>query len=144
MTLALYGLAKLNEECGELVQIIGKKFAWWDTDEPHWDGSNLDERLIEEMGDVRAAIDVAASLLGVHQEMVLRYIEKHGTLSEWEADPDNNQMGVDKAVHLAVRRMQRDDKIRQAATAVVRFRDERGTMLAGALNELAGALEETP
>lgn len=49
------GLAKLAEECGELVQVIGKLIATggnWD----HWDGTDLRVRLEEEMGDVRAAM----------------------------------------------------------------------------------------
>lgn len=49
------GLAKLNEECGELVQVIGK-LMMTHGDPKHWDGSNLRERLIAEAGDVWAAL----------------------------------------------------------------------------------------
>jgi NTP pyrophosphatase (non-canonical NTP hydrolase) len=48
------GLAKLCEECGEVVQIVGKLMmvkGW----AKHWSG-NLRMKLIEEMGDVLAAI----------------------------------------------------------------------------------------
>jgi NTP pyrophosphatase (non-canonical NTP hydrolase) len=50
------GLAKLAEECGELVQVIGKLIAS-NGQSTHWDGKgDLMARLIEEMGDVRAAM----------------------------------------------------------------------------------------
>jgi NTP pyrophosphatase (non-canonical NTP hydrolase) len=49
------GLAKLAEEAGELVQVIAKLAAY--PDSPHPDGSDLRERLIEEMGDVLAAAE---------------------------------------------------------------------------------------
>lgn len=55
MTMAAAGVAKLIEECGELQQVLGKKLAWWDTDEPHWDGTILRDRLVEEMGALIAA-----------------------------------------------------------------------------------------
>lgn len=48
------GLAKLAEECGELLQVIGKLIAY--PDSPHPDGSDLLIRLGEEMGDVLGAI----------------------------------------------------------------------------------------
>lgn len=48
------GLAKLNEESGELVQVIGK-LMMTHGQAKHWDGSDLRARLVEEMGDVSAA-----------------------------------------------------------------------------------------
>lgn len=55
------GLAKLNEECGELIQVIGKMIEMSDTITPitgtHHDGSNLIDRFESEMADVLAAID---------------------------------------------------------------------------------------
>ena len=50
------GVAKLNEECGEVVQVIGKLMATGGRIE-HWEGSSLDERLAEEMADVLAAVN---------------------------------------------------------------------------------------
>lgn len=47
------GLAKLAEECGELLQVIGKLIAY--PDSPHPDGSDLVVRLGEEIGDVLGA-----------------------------------------------------------------------------------------
>jgi len=49
------GAAKLMEEAGELVQVLGKLAAFPDCDHP--DGSDLRERLTEEAGDVLAALD---------------------------------------------------------------------------------------
>jgi NTP pyrophosphatase (non-canonical NTP hydrolase) len=49
------GLAKLVEECGEVLQIAGKLMAT-DGDPDHWSGENLAERLEEEVGDLEAAL----------------------------------------------------------------------------------------
>lgn len=48
------GLAKLSEECGELVQVLAKLMQTGG-DRQHWDG-DLVPRLVEEIGDVQAAI----------------------------------------------------------------------------------------
>jgi NTP pyrophosphatase (non-canonical NTP hydrolase) len=56
----LPGLAKLMEECGELVQILAKKMAY--PLEPHPDGQDTDARIVEEMGDVLAGITFYGSL----------------------------------------------------------------------------------
>ena len=68
------GLSKLTEECGEVLQVCGKLIAT-DGDPAHWDGTMLDTRLVEEMGDVLAAI---------------RFLTKHSgldiTLVEYRAD----------------------------------------------------------
>jgi len=55
MVMTLNGLAKLTEEIGELIQVVGKKIAY--TDGTHPDGKgDLNSRMQEEMGDVIAAI----------------------------------------------------------------------------------------
>ncbi len=46
------GLVKLAEECGELIQAAMKKIARSDGENVHWDGSNLKERLEDEIADV--------------------------------------------------------------------------------------------
>lgn len=48
------GISKLAEESGEVQQVIGKLIGTGGANE-HWDGSNLHERLQEEMADVMAA-----------------------------------------------------------------------------------------
>lgn len=51
------GLGKLVEECGEVTQVVGKLMGTGG-DVQHWDGeAPLDVRLIEELGDLLAAID---------------------------------------------------------------------------------------
>lgn len=54
------GVAKLIEEMGELNQVLGKLIASRGGSD-HWDGSDLHDRLIEEMGDVKAALSFVAS-----------------------------------------------------------------------------------
>lgn len=49
------GLAKLNEESGELVQVIGK-LMMTHGQAKHWDGSDLRKRLIEEIADLNASL----------------------------------------------------------------------------------------
>lgn len=49
------GLAKLAEECGEVIQIIGKLIATGGRT-GHWSGLDLKIELEDEMADVRAAL----------------------------------------------------------------------------------------
>lgn len=48
------GLSKLIEECGEVVQVAGKLLGTGGNTN-HWDGTDLRERLQEEVADVIAA-----------------------------------------------------------------------------------------
>ncbi len=50
------GLLKLNEECAELGQITSKQIAYYG-EEIYPDGTDLKERLVEEIGDVLATIE---------------------------------------------------------------------------------------
>lgn len=52
------GVSKLMEEAGEVVQVCGKLVETGGKVE-HWDGSNLKQRLEEEIGDLLAAIEFA-------------------------------------------------------------------------------------
>lgn len=49
------GTSKLIEEMGELQQVLGKLLGTAG-EVNHWDGTNLRERLIEEIADLRAAL----------------------------------------------------------------------------------------
>lgn len=49
------GVAKLAEECGEVLQIIGKLIATGGRTD-HWSGLDLGHELEDEMADVTAAI----------------------------------------------------------------------------------------
>lgn len=50
------GASRVVEESGELVQVLGKLIGAGGGTE-HWDGTDLRPRLVEEIGDVRAALD---------------------------------------------------------------------------------------
>jgi NTP pyrophosphatase (non-canonical NTP hydrolase) len=50
------GLSKLIEEAGEVAQVAGKIIGTGG-ELDHWDGTNLADRLEEELGDLSAAID---------------------------------------------------------------------------------------
>lgn len=50
------GLAKLNEEAGEVIQVIGKLMATGG-ERKHWGGSDLQARLEDEVADLQAALD---------------------------------------------------------------------------------------
>lgn len=61
------GLDKLNEECGEVVQVIGKYHGMGGVLGNHWDGTNLKERLEEEIADANAAMVFVASKHGLDE-----------------------------------------------------------------------------
>ena len=50
------GIAKLVEECGEVLQVCGKLMMTDGNKIEHWDGTNLRVKLIEEAADVSAAV----------------------------------------------------------------------------------------
>lgn len=50
------GLSKLVEELGELQQVLGKLLGTGG-ETHHWDGSDLGDRLVDEIGDASAAIE---------------------------------------------------------------------------------------
>lgn len=96
MTMAAAGVAKLIEEMGELHQVLGKKLAWWDTNDPHWDGSILSERMQDEMGDVLAAIEFVTDQLGLDGAAIeVRHMQKRALFDSWEALLNNNDHGID-------------------------------------------------
>jgi hypothetical protein len=81
------GLAKLAEECGELLQVIGKLAAY--PDGPHPDGGEpLPERLADEVADVLAAIDYlrahAAPLVPLRNHVERRRYDKFVRFQVWD------------------------------------------------------------
>lgn len=50
------GISKLVEEAGEVIQVCGKLMGTRGKVE-HWDGTTLNERLEDELGDLLAAIN---------------------------------------------------------------------------------------
>lgn len=86
------GVAKLNEECGELIQEIGK-LMMIDGTTDHWSG-DLRERLINEMGDVAAAlIFVRDHCLTKKERQILaqRADEKVEKFEAWHQDKEVRQ-----------------------------------------------------
>lgn len=81
------GLAKLNEECGEVVQVIGKLMMTKGEIE-HWDKSNLKERLEDEIGDVLAACKfVIKWCAGLDVERInCRIAEKLALFERWHEE----------------------------------------------------------
>jgi NTP pyrophosphatase (non-canonical NTP hydrolase) len=82
------GLAKLAEECGEVIQVIGKIIALSGAENyDHWDGTNVRERLQEELGDVLAAIDFVQEHNGLSRVIMIRRKQHKTALFEkWDAE----------------------------------------------------------
>lgn len=81
------GMSKLIEEMGELGQVLGKLMGTGG-EAKHWDGSNLRERVIEELADVYAAIRFfVANNLTEEEGAALskRVVEKRRLFEEWHA-----------------------------------------------------------
>ncbi len=96
MTMCAAGVAKLIEECGELQQVLGKRLAYWTTDE-HPDGTNLRERMQEEMGDVMAAIEFVVDELDLSRRAIIVRAETKGLLfTTWHEQIDNNDTAIDR------------------------------------------------
>lgn len=94
MTMSLHGVSKTIEECGELIQILGKKLAYWDNDN-HPDGMPISTRIENEMADVIAAIEFTAPLIGLDIDRILaRKNAKLATFEGWHDTPGNNLDGV--------------------------------------------------
>lgn len=83
------GLAKLAEEGGELLQVAGKLIQYPElqtsTTELHPDGTNLHDRLEEEIGDMLAACYFVAKKLGLNQQKIIRRREdKLNLFEKWD------------------------------------------------------------
>jgi NTP pyrophosphatase (non-canonical NTP hydrolase) len=88
------GLSKLTEECGEVLQVIGKLIASGGLVE-HWDGSNLKERLETELGDLKAAIAFVIKHCNLDgTAIVRREVEKLRRFSIWHSSGDANQKAL--------------------------------------------------
>jgi NTP pyrophosphatase (non-canonical NTP hydrolase) len=91
------GLAKLAEELGELQQIVGKKLAFFHTDE-HPDGKgSLKVRLEEEIADVLAATDFVRETFDLDHKLIeARRLSKFDRFWEWHTRVDKGCDGVDQ------------------------------------------------
>jgi NTP pyrophosphatase (non-canonical NTP hydrolase) len=93
--MAAHGLAKLIEECGELVQVAGKRLAYFTTEDHPDGGPALSERLEDEIADVQAACQLVTDQHGLRKARIdARTAAKHGLFKAWVADPHNNKEGV--------------------------------------------------
>lgn len=94
--MAAKGLAKLAEEMGELQQVVGKKLAYYATDEHPDGGPPLSERLHDEIADVMAACMFVAQTHGLNVDSIAeRSMRKLKLFEEWHKDENNNDQGVD-------------------------------------------------
>lgn len=79
------GLAKLIEECGEVIQVAGKLIAT-DGETAHWSGDDLAVRLEEELGDLEAAIAFFIDHNRSHlngERISVRTLRKRALFEDW-------------------------------------------------------------
>jgi len=82
------GIAKLNEESGELVQVIGKLMMTHGK-AAHWSGADLRVDLVYEMADAAAAIDFVMKYALTQEErnvLIVRLKEKFALFEKWHAE----------------------------------------------------------
>lgn len=65
------GLGKVIEECGEVAQAAAKLIAA-NGEGRHWDGSDLRQRLEDELADSRAAADFLILVNGLDEDRIRR------------------------------------------------------------------------
>lgn len=79
----LPGLSKLVEEMGEVQQVVGKIMGLGHAGD-HWDGTNLKDRLEEELADNMAAICFVAAANDLDLDKILaRSVAKQDTYGRW-------------------------------------------------------------
>lgn len=76
------GLAKLAEEAGELVQVLAKVVGASGRDR-YYDGTDLRQRLIEECGDLTAAVAFFTETNGLGAAVDVRAREKLALFRQW-------------------------------------------------------------
>ena len=82
------GLAKIAEEAGEVIQVIGKLMAFPDAVYP--DGTDLKWALTNELGDLKAAIEYAVKQNGLQGPVRERMAEKRGRFRRWHSQERGN------------------------------------------------------
>lgn len=82
------GTSKLLEEMGELNQVLGKLMGvGGDTHQTHWDGTDLRERLHEELADVSAALQFFILTNELDLNIILdRTVQKRRLFETWHAE----------------------------------------------------------
>lgn len=79
------GLGKVSEECSEVSTIIAKLMGTGG-DPNYWDGTDLRQRLIEELGDTLAACEFASYHNEIWREVLDRKNAKLHLFYQWRAD----------------------------------------------------------
>lgn len=82
------GVAKLTEEAGELIQVVGK-LMMTHGEATHWDGTDLRVRFVLELGDLAAAIQfVVGRVLTIDEVRLLRtrIQEKFEKFEQWHRE----------------------------------------------------------
>lgn len=102
----LPGLTKVGEECGELIQVLAKISAIGKISR-YWDGTRLDIKLIEEIGDLEATLDYIKYHNGLDREAIkARKKLKNKKFARWHknvrAGRDPNDDGKKEKKHVAV------------------------------------------
>jgi NTP pyrophosphatase (non-canonical NTP hydrolase) len=86
----LRGLAKINEEAGEVIQVIGKLMMTQGEAE-HWSGNNLYKDLANELADLEAAISIFKRYnfaIPMDEKYTSRYAEKYNKFEQWIKEKD--------------------------------------------------------
>lgn len=84
----LPGISKVTEEAGELLQVVGKLMATHGMAE-HWDGTDLRARLVEELGDLSAAIHFVVKKALTDDEaraLMARFRLKFAQFEKWHQE----------------------------------------------------------
>lgn len=96
MTMSANGLAKLIEECGELIQVAGKRLAYYRTDEHPDGGLPLTVRLEDEIADVMAACQLVIDAHVLDRPRIENRVRaKRNLFAQWHAADDNATDAID-------------------------------------------------
>lgn len=81
------GVSKLVEECGEILQVVGKLMATHG-EALHWDGSNLRQRFLEELADLGGAYEFVVGFLSHDERAAVRQRarEKYALFQRWHRE----------------------------------------------------------
>lgn len=93
------GYAKLIEECGELLQVLGKRLAYYHTEQHPDRGPPLHARMEDEIGDVMGACRFVIETNSLDATAIEhRAQSKLGIFRLWHAEKDNNSDAIDRPV----------------------------------------------
>lgn len=97
------GLSKLIEECGEVIQVAGKLIATHG-EAAHWDGSDLRQRLHDELADLDAAIRFVVRYNGLDDAPYNdRTLSKGDLFVEWH---EEQRVAIDGLMEAHLRRIE--------------------------------------